>query len=171
MTKPASLFAFTMMLAACSPANPQPMQPMPTTTTSDDAATTTSDAAIGEHASSPTDCPKSFAAAEKISGCTYGESKTCTYGASACDCEQFPQCGGVYRRPTQIHEPGWWRCSSTDPKQIDPTGCPYVLPRNGASCPTPGQECHYGLCGWNGERASCAGGRWVVEEIRLPPPP
>jgi hypothetical protein len=66
--------------------------------------------------------------------------------------------------------PGVWSCESTDPKQLDPEGCPYVQPAAGSKCWKRGASCHYGRCYWEGTSSTCEGGKWKNEQVRMGAP-
>jgi hypothetical protein len=116
-------------------------------------------------------CPDDFAAAQQRVGCTIAVTNGCAYGPARCTCIERPQCGGETAMPAGPGGPGLWRCGSTDPKQLDPRGCPYVQPADGSTCEKSGASCYYGACDWYGTRSTCEGGKWKSELVRGPGPP
>jgi hypothetical protein len=142
------------------------------TTATATAATTTATTATASTAGPVTNaCPSSFGDAQRRNGCVIGSTPACSYAEGACTCNQFPNCGGVMRAPAPPGGPGMWNCGSNDPRVLDPAGCAYVVPKDGASCSTAGKRCAYGACSWSQTVATCQGGAWHVEVHRGPPPP
>jgi hypothetical protein len=119
----------------------------------------------------PNACPATFHDAEKARSCVFAVTPACKYAEGACGCEPQRNCGGAQMRNTGPGDPGSWRCGSTDPRRLDPQGCPYVAPTAGAACATAGKYCFYGACSWAGTAATCSAGAWHLAQIMGPPPP
>jgi hypothetical protein len=136
-----------------------------------DAEATGADAGVTTTSATAKGCPSTFGESEKRAGCTLAMTAQCTYAEGACACEPPRQCGGARMREPLPGEPGVWRCGSTDPRRLDPAGCPYVPPSAGASCATAGKRCFYGACPWAGTAATCSSGAWRLQQIISPPPP
>ena len=88
-----------------------------------------------------------------------------------CECAHHADlaCGGAERLPG----PGTWQwtCTPIDPRTDRGDGCPFGTPAAGAACDV-ARTCRYADgCGWHGVDATCADGRWAVEQFMLPPPP
>ena len=115
-------------------------------------------------------CPDDFAAAQQRDTCRVAVTNGCAYGPSRCTCTEPPRCGGETAMPSAPGERGVWSCESTDPKQLDPRGCPYLQPVDGSTCGKSGAICHYGRCYWNGSSSTCEGGTWKNEVVRMGEP-
>jgi hypothetical protein len=136
------------------------------------------DAAIAESADAraveeppASGCAATFVAARTMPGCRIDTTPSCRYAEGECTCVPPPQCGGAMMPPPHPGDPGSWRCGSSDPAVLDEAGCPYVMPKDGAQCPSRGKSCSYGACSWAQTIASCQGGVWHVEQHFMPPPP
>lgn len=113
-------------------------------------------------------------AAPRCIGACGAEGDSCTNDRGwycRCEWQHDVICGGAYRPPNPPVL--GWACAPFDPSADRGDGCPFAAPTGGQPCGAPSAlACRYAPgCGYDGVDAACVGGRWVLAEFHMPPPP
>jgi hypothetical protein len=188
MRSPVSVFVLTTLLAVGCGARPEPDPPTDThVTRGSENESTDSARSSDELARDPawqsipadgtrvaTEAADAGVAAPRCVGACGAEGDSCTDARGwhcRCEWQHDVICGGAYRPPNPPTL--GWACAPFDPTADRGDGCPFGAPTGGQPCRVAStRSCRYAPgCGYSGVDAACVGGRWVLAEFHMPPPP